>query len=322
MMGRMGAHITRSRCGARSSFSRSGGGGAPSDWTILEVGCSSGEFLALLPSEFRRFGIEPSPFASASAARRGVEILAPFFEDLDTQAHFDVVAAFSVLEHIRDPIAFLRRARGLTRDEGQLWIEVPNSLVPTVGVSEYFGFEHLSHFTLETLRVAMNYSGWRLEEIDEKEEKRLRVVASACQERSESPTRSDYHAIQAMLSEYGQRRAALKEDYGRFLTDVQGSVSSGGTVGIWGTGVHTRALLKAKPDLLNLVSVIVDANPENQGDDFEGLEIRKPEELPGLGVTHCIISSQAFFDEISASLQRVYADSTAMVVALSPYGNP
>ena len=67
------------------------------------------------------------------------------------------------------------------------------------------------------------------------------------------------------------------------------------------------------------MSVVVDANPEKHGAKFEGREIRKPSELPELGVTHCIVSSQAFFEEISASLQQVYASSDAAVVALSPY---
>lgn len=286
---------------------------------ILEVGCSSGEFFEFLPSDFRRFGIEPSPSSSMTASERGVEVLAPFFEDLDTWNQFDVVAAFSVLEHVRDPIKFLSRARGAAHDKSQLWLEVPNSLVPTVGASEYFGFEHLLHFTEESLRLAMNRTGWRLEAVDETEEKRLRAIATACAEDLTPAASSNYRRMRAMICDYREGREALIEAYARLSASVRAAVSSGGKVAVWGAGVHTRAVFSVDPGLWHLVSVVVDANPEKHGAEFEGREIRKPSELPELGVTHCIVSSQAFFEEISASLQSVYASSDAAVVALSPY---
>lgn len=287
--------------------------------TILEIGCSSGEFFEFLPSSFRRFGIEPSPSSSARASERGVEVLAPFFEDLDSRHQFDVVAAFSVLEHVQDPIEFLSRARGAAHDESQLWLEVPNSLVPTVGASEYFGFEHLLHFTEDSLRLAMNRAGWRLEEVDETQEKRLRAIATASVEEPAPCPSSNYRRMRAMIRDYREDRKALMEAYARLSANVSEAVSAGGKVAVWGAGVHTRAVFSVDPDLWRSVSVVVDANPEKQGADFEGLEIRKPSELPELGITHCIISSQAFFEEISTSLQQICRGADAAVVALSPY---
>ena len=286
---------------------------------ILEVGCSSGEFFEFLPSVFRRYGIEPSPSSSATASERGVKVLAPFFEDLDTGDRFDVVAAFSVLEHVRDPIEFLSRARSVAHDASQLWLEVPNSLVPTVGASEYFGFEHLLHFTEESLRLAMNRTGWRLEAVDETDAKRLRAIASASAEDLTPTASSNYHRMRAMIRDYREGRKALIEAYAALSADVQTAVSSGEKVAVWGAGVHTRAVLSVAPNLWHLVSVVVDSNPEKHGADFEGLEIRKPSELPELGVTHCIVSSRAFFEEISARLQQVYARSDVFVVALGLY---
>ena len=172
-----------------------------------------------------------------TASERGVEVLAPFFEDLDTWNQFDVVAAFSVLEHVRDPIKFLSRARGAAHDESKLWLEVPNSLVPTVGASEYFGFEHLLHFTEESLRLAMNRTGWRLEAVDETEEKRLRAIATASAEDLTPAASSNYRRMRAIIAEHGRPLSRLTRAspraYGRPCRQV-GKSRCGGQVFIRG----------------------------------------------------------------------------------------
>lgn len=82
----------------------------PPGCSVLDVGCSAGYFLASLPAEHPRFGVEPSTAAAAKATAGGVSILARSLEELPTQARFDVITIVDVIEHVPDPESMLRVA--------------------------------------------------------------------------------------------------------------------------------------------------------------------------------------------------------------------
>jgi len=87
---------------------------------ILDVGCASGDFLAYLPSDYDKFGIEPGAAAAAMAETKGVTILGADLTDLDATANgtFNVIVAFDVLEHVAEPRSFLQAIRRLLTDDG------------------------------------------------------------------------------------------------------------------------------------------------------------------------------------------------------------
>lgn len=77
---------------------------------VLDVGCFRGDFLNVLPKEYERFGVEPSPSASDVAASRGVKILAR--DALDELAghedSFGAIVLMDVAEHLADPARVFR----------------------------------------------------------------------------------------------------------------------------------------------------------------------------------------------------------------------
>jgi SAM-dependent methyltransferase len=67
---------------------------------VLDIGCGSGTFLAMLPPEVERFGIEPSKAAADLARAKGIQIVQ--YDDLarpELQNTFDIVTAIDVVEH-------------------------------------------------------------------------------------------------------------------------------------------------------------------------------------------------------------------------------
>jgi SAM-dependent methyltransferase len=67
---------------------------------VLDVGCGSGTFLAMLPADVERFGIEPSRAAADLARAKGIKIIQ--YDDLakpELRHTFDVVTAIDVVEH-------------------------------------------------------------------------------------------------------------------------------------------------------------------------------------------------------------------------------
>ncbi|MER8701684.1 class I SAM-dependent methyltransferase [Mesorhizobium sp. M1273] len=101
---------------------------------ILDVGCGAGDNGRRL-REIRRdidvFGITHSVEEAAMAAPflSGVEVLDVEFDSLlPLGTGFDVIIFSHVLEHLRDPVAVLRRFLPLLTEQGFVVIAVPNTL--------------------------------------------------------------------------------------------------------------------------------------------------------------------------------------------------
>lgn len=97
---------------------------------VLDVGCGSGTFLAMLR---RRTGIAGEGLeSSAAAARRAKDAygLTVHAGDIDTAdfppGRFDLITMFHVLEHLPRPQAALDRIRPWLSPGGVLLIQVPN----------------------------------------------------------------------------------------------------------------------------------------------------------------------------------------------------
>ena len=84
--------------------------------SVCEVGCGAGEILANLSTHLepgvRYFGYEISPDAYRLCSKKsGGQFAFKLANLLEEQAHFDVVMAIDVFEHVEDCFTFLRKLR-------------------------------------------------------------------------------------------------------------------------------------------------------------------------------------------------------------------
>ena len=96
---------------------------------VLDVGCGAG--LALEVFGQRRHwtltGVELDSRSVRSAQRRGLEVLEGSFEEATLEpASFDLIRMSHYLEHVRDPLLNLERARTLLKPGGILYVEIPS----------------------------------------------------------------------------------------------------------------------------------------------------------------------------------------------------
>jgi len=136
---------------------------------LLDIGCSCGYFLEVAAAAgFDVHGLEFSASAIAAAAPavrsriRRVRV-----EDLTTgDGAFDVISAFDIIEHLTEPVEFLRRTRTLLSNNGWLVISTPDArhwLRPLMRSRWPMlqPMQHVSLFTGEALTRALTQAGYR-----------------------------------------------------------------------------------------------------------------------------------------------------------------
>lgn len=96
--------------------------------SVLDIGCFDGRFLSCLSERYRKFGIEIHPEARQLAEARGVCLVANDLAALPASGiRADVVTAMDVIEHTRNPLAFLSAMRDATTPGGFMLIATGNT---------------------------------------------------------------------------------------------------------------------------------------------------------------------------------------------------
>ena len=162
---------------------------------LLEVGCGLGDFLVLAREAGARvLGVElEGPYADFAEKEHGLSITRGRVEDLDTEARFDVIALFHVVEHLEDPVGVLAALRPRLAAGGRLFIEVPDFMGPwRIPFTEFLRLEHLYNFSPETLRLVLARAGFRVTRQDD-HPFLLRVVAEPGPVEGSAPPREVHH---------------------------------------------------------------------------------------------------------------------------------
>lgn len=139
---------------------------------LLDAGC----WVGFLLDEARRrgwdgVGLEPSRFASEYARdqlRLDVRTTDLFDTELEP-GRFDAAVLADVLEHFPDPGAALDRVGRWLRDEGVIYLALPDAgsrLARTLGARWWSVIPtHVQYFTRNSLRVLLRRHGWEAVEV-------------------------------------------------------------------------------------------------------------------------------------------------------------
>ena len=141
---------------------------APQARALLDVGCGLGHFLKTARDEgWSVSGYEVSRFAADVVRKRlGVSVYAGDLKSLGARK-FDVVTAWDVLEHVRDPVAFLSQCRSLLSEEGIVVTTTGDfaSMAARLSGSHWHLYnlpEHLFFHTVKSLSVLARRTGFRI----------------------------------------------------------------------------------------------------------------------------------------------------------------
>jgi SAM-dependent methyltransferase len=143
---------------------------------FLDVGCNMGFLLRKVREMgWDAVGVEPSPSLSKLATEKWhIKVHNCFLHEMpESERHsFDVVAFSDVFEHITEPLPFLDAASRMLKDDGIVFIKVPNGRFslfkqrmaerlgkkPSAGIWD--SYEHVVHYTDETIKKMLEKGGF------------------------------------------------------------------------------------------------------------------------------------------------------------------
>jgi SAM-dependent methyltransferase len=145
---------------------------APKKGRLLDIGCGNGNFLAAARDRgFEITGIEPDQtavqFAKQHYRLNNVFAQPPAdFRRANPDAEFDVVTFFEVLEHQKDPQAFLQIADSFLKTDGCIALSVPNRNRWQVGMDTLdYPPNHLTRWSPRALQNFLERNAFEIQSI-------------------------------------------------------------------------------------------------------------------------------------------------------------
>lgn len=164
----------------------------PPDSTVIDLGCGDGRVsqVAVQAGAKSVIGIDYSESRIEDAKRlhSGIANLSFFVGDLTksltqqfSNHHADVALLIHVLEHIDDPVSFLKDVAGIT---SRLIVEVPdlegdhlNIARRALNTKLYSDDDHIREYTAKGLTAELNAAGWNVKHIEHRRGTVLMAVA-------------------------------------------------------------------------------------------------------------------------------------------------
>ncbi|MFI5346122.1 MAG: class I SAM-dependent methyltransferase [Elusimicrobiota bacterium] len=142
---------------------------------LLDIGCAAGHFLKLARERgYDVEGLEVDERFVKIAQDGGLTGVRQGILDEDftrkNDGRYDIVSMIEVLEHVDDPLGFLRLAGRLLKPGGHLLIAVPDNRRPTPFGRDLWDYppHHLTRWVPSALKLALEKSGFTVEDLRSK----------------------------------------------------------------------------------------------------------------------------------------------------------
>jgi hypothetical protein len=262
---------------------------------LLDAGCYDGTFLAQLPDDLEKIGVDVDAPAITRGremlGEKGIEFIHGDFETFSCEKSMDVITMFHVLEHLRNPVAVLRNLRSMSNAGTRLVVEIPILENGTTSdINGFFTVQHTTHFTRVSLQNCLAIAGWTsIESQEQPDYNGFRVIARPSE--SGGMVEQDSSAMHLLRGYLANWNLAVQAVEGR-VSDLAGADKCV----IWGGGAHTEFLYQTTSLFHNRRDrqyAIVDGDPIKKGKTWRGLEIHSPAILRELtwSEEHLLIST-------------------------------
>jgi len=281
--------------------------------TVLEIGCGTGYLLSRLQELGAAVqGIEPGPHGERGSARFGVPVVRGSFPSEAIRGKFDLVVLYLVLEHLPDPVGFMRSVGERVAPGGRVAVVVPDAEpFLEVGDPSILFHEHYSYFTAATLAAALRTAGADSIRIRRSGLSRLLFATFAFGTAGADDVPLDTPLVDSMALAH-RFRTAVAGSTGRIAAYLAAAKARGESVAVYVPGrfVNYLAIGGLGFDGLRFF----DDSPSLQGRFFPGIPIAV-EAMEALVARPCprvLIMSDSFGDRIKARLTPLLPAATVV----------
>jgi len=270
--------------------------------SLLDIGCANGGLLQDLRKQdyHNIFGIDPSPTCISHVRSKGItcfegDLFSLSFKNMTRQ--FDCIVLTHVLEHIHDLQAAVDNISDRLKEDGILFIEVPDAsnysehyIVPYY----YIDCEHINHFDTHSLGNLFCSKGFiQLESRNinfmVNGTNRYPAVYSVFQKSGKGqPARSKYSATAKESFLHFLKQSADHNENEKIIQDL---MTTQEPVFVWGAGQFALRLL-ANSGLGNCnIQGFIDGDANKQGRSIADYTIFDPEHIRGRSTSVVVCSA-------------------------------
>lgn len=134
--------------------------------SVLDVGSGLCVFLYLMNKNgWECVALDPDERSAAHARETvGIEAICGDFFKVEVPGKFDLITFNKVLEHVKNPVVMLARAKEYLKDEGFVYVELPDGEAAEMDgpEREEFFIDHLHVFSAASLALLVNLAGFSL----------------------------------------------------------------------------------------------------------------------------------------------------------------
>lgn len=274
--------------------------------TVIDIGCGKGDFLKRLcsVSGARGIGFDKSFEDNRGDEIDGVSFVNDWFGDSYPDLKPDFISCRHVVEHIAEPVAFLRELRSHpgVRPDTVFYFEVPNALytLRDLGIWDLI-YEHVSYFTPLSLSAACEVAGYDVLDAGTSFGGQYLYVEAKPAAAPRPLGLVGGAEIEDLMADFDKVYREKVAHWRSFLA----ARDPGRTV-IWGGGSKGITFVNAVPGA-ERIRAIVDVNPFKQGRfaPGAGIPVVAPEALRGQQIQTIIVMNPLYRDEIAETARNL-----------------
>ncbi|NEP19004.1 MAG: methyltransferase domain-containing protein [Leptolyngbya sp. SIO4C1] len=281
--------------------------------SIVEIGCSKGDFLLLLCELGNNSGVGIDPSAVPGRVKSEAAQRVTFIQDYYSEKYADAVGDFiccrHTLEHIKptaDFISTLRRSIG-DRLETVVVFEIPdNTRVLKDLAFEDIYYEHASYFTPGSLARLFRGCGFAVTDLYRAYGDQYLLIEARPVETPSTQIHPLEESVAEVAADVRHFATQVQHKLSRWKAHLETLARENKRVVVWGSGSKCVSFLTTL-DTVDKIQYVVDINPHRHGKFIPGVgkQIRSPEFLKTYQPDQVIVMNEIYCPEIQAMLVQM-----------------
>jgi len=282
---------------------------------LMEIGSGGGWLLQRLAKDgWNCISCDPSPFAERAAREQAFHHIADYYSPGNDYPMVDVIVHYDVLEHVENPVEFLRWHTKHLRPQGMVFFATPDCTEQfQLGDVSMAVHEHRNYFSVDSLAQVVRSAGLLPLSIQRGAVGGVLQCAAVLSDGTALWDVNDEFSIPVGNSSWARRANARLGDVRSKLSDA---AQKGDRVGLF---VPLRGFTYAGPFLQTLDVVLIDDDPSLAGRYYDGVEVpvNGSEILDQEHLALILAMTTSYHNEVVRRIRMSHENSSTPVI--TPY---